>query len=259
MSTIELQAVQPFPWRQLLQYLSFRLVPGFESIEENHYQRLYSDGLVRVTYNESSGLLQIKSDLPVSQFDDVVARVSRIFRPQLCTQAIYKQLLPHLPVLAKTMGFRPLGCWDPFELCLRTIIGQQVTVAAANTIMGRLIERCGRLTPEAVIAADLTNMGMPGARVATLITLASAIADGDLDLSMPWPELKEALLKLRGIGPWTCGYLAIRLGMDDDAFPDTDVGLIRAAKVDSAKTLLASAEPWLPFRAYAAVGLWALD
>ena len=100
---------------------------------------------------------------------------------------------------------------------------------------------------------------MPGARVATLITLASAIADGDLDLSMPWPELKEALLKLRGIGPWTCGYLAIRLGMDDDAFPDTDVGLIRAAKVDSAKTLLASTEPWRPFRAYAAVGLWALD
>jgi len=256
---IELQVVQPFPWQQLLHYLSFRLVPEFESVENNHYQRVYRDGLVRVTYDEARGLLQIKSDLPEGQLDDVIVRVSRIFRPQLCTKIIYQQLLPHLPALAKTMGFRPLGCWDPFELCLRTIIGQQVTVAAANTIMARLIQRCGQLTPEAVIAADLTNMGMPGARVTTLITLASAIDDGELDLSRPWSELRDALIKLRGIGPWTCGYLAIRLGMDDDAFPETDVGLIRSAKADSAKALLASAEQWRPYRAYAAVGLWAID
>jgi DNA-3-methyladenine glycosylase II len=256
---IELQVMQPFPWQQLLHYLSFRLVPEFESVEHNHYQRVYRDDLVRVTYDESRGLLQIKSDLPEDQFDDVVVRVSRIFRPQLCTKKIYQQLLPHIPALAKTMGFRPLGCWDPFELCLRTIIGQQVTVAAANTIMRRLVERCGQLTPETVIAADLTNMGMPGARVAALITLATAIVEDDLDLSMPWSELRGALLKLRGIGPWTCGYLAIRLGMDDDAFPETDVGLIRAAKAESAQALLAGAEQWRPYRAYAAVGLWAID
>ena len=132
-------------------------------------------------------------------------------------------------------------------------------MAAANTIMRRLVERCGQLTPETVIAADLTNMGMPGVRVAALITLATAIVEDDLDLSMPWSELKGALLKLRGIGPWTCGYLAIRLGMDDDAFPETDVGLIRAAKAESAQALLAGAEQWRPYRAYAAVGLWAID
>ena len=256
---IELQVVQPFPWQQLLHYLSFRLVPEFESVEDNHYQRVYQDGLVRVTYDEARCLLQIESDLPEDRLDDVVIRVSRIFRPQLCTEIIYRQLLPHLPALSKTMGFRPLGCWDPFELCLRTIIGQQVTVAAANTIMRRLIERCGKLTPEAMIAADLTDMGMPGARVTALVTLATAIAEGELDLSMPWPELRDTLIKLRGIGPWTCGYLAIRLGMDEDAFPETDVGLIRSSKAESAKALLASAEQWRPYRAYAAVGLWALD
>ena len=256
---IELPVVQPFPWQQLLHYLSFRLVPEFESVENNHYQRVCRDGLVRVTYDEARSLLQIKSDLPEDRLDDVVIRVSRIFRPQLCTEIIYRQLLPHLPALSKTMGFRPLGCWDPFELCLRTIIGQQVTVAAANTIMRRLIERCGKLIPEAVIAADLTDMGMPGARVTTLVTLATAIAEGELDLSMPWPELRDTLIKLRGIGPWTCGYLAIRLGMDEDAFPETDVGLIRSAKAESAKALLASAEQWRPYRAYAAVGLWAID
>lgn len=256
---IELQVVQPFPWQQLLHYLSFRLVPEFESVENNHYQRVYRGGMVRVTFDEPTGLLQIKSDLPGKQLDDVIVRVSRIFRPQICTKAIYQQLLPHLPMLEKTLGFRPLGCWDPFELCLRTIIGQQVTVAAANTIMRRLIQRCGQLTPEAVIAVDLSNMGMPGARVTTLITLASAIVDGDIDLSLPWPEIRDALIKLRGIGPWTCGYLAIRLGMDEDAFPETDVGLIRSAKADSAKALLATAEQWRPYRAYAAVGLWALD
>jgi 3-methyladenine DNA glycosylase/8-oxoguanine DNA glycosylase len=256
---IELQVVRPFPWQQLLHYLSFRLVPEFESVENNHYQRVYRGGMVRVTFDEPASLLQIKSDLPGNQLVDVIVRVSRIFRPQLCTKAIYQQLLPHLPMLEKTFGFRPLGCWDPFELCLRTIIGQQVTVAVANTIMRRLIQRCGQLTPEAVIAADLSNMGMPGARVTTLITLASAIVDGDIDLSLPWPELRAALIKLRGIGPWTCGYLAIRLGMDEDAFPETDVGLIRSAKADSAKALLATAEQWRPYRAYAAVGLWALD
>ena len=234
-------------------------MPEYESVESNHYHRVYQDSLVRVTYDESRGLLQIKSDLPEDQLDDVIFRVSRIFRPQLCTKKIYQQLLPDLPALAKTVGFRPLGCWDPFELCLRTVIGQQVTVAAANTIMRRLIERCGQLTPGAVIAADLTNMGMPGARVTTLITLASAMANGELDLSRPWPELRATLIKLRGIGPWTCGYLAIRLGMDEDAFPETDVGLIRSAKADSAKALLATAEQWRPYRAYAAVGLWALD
>jgi 3-methyladenine DNA glycosylase/8-oxoguanine DNA glycosylase len=110
-----------------------------------------------------------------------------------------------------------------------------------------------------VIAADLTDMGMPGARVTALVTLATAIAEGELDLSMPWPELRDTLIKLRGIGPWTCGYLAIRLGMDEDAFPETDVGLIRSAKAESAKALLASAEQWRPYRAYAAVGLWAID
>ncbi|MDC1210592.1 hypothetical protein N8087_01560 [Porticoccaceae bacterium] len=259
MSIIELQVVQPFPWPQLLHYLSFRLVPEFESVEQNHYQRVYGDGLVRVTFDQPKGLLQIKSDLAGDQLDDVIARVSRIFHPQLCTKVIYQQLIPHLPRLEKTLGFRPLGCWDPFELCLRTIIGQQVTVAAANTIMRRLIQRCGQLTPETVIAADLTNMGMPGARVATLTGLARAIVEGDLDLSLAWPELRSALIKLRGIGPWTCDYLAIRLGMDEDAFPETDVGLMRAANAESAKALLASAEQWRPYRAYAAVSLWALD
>ena len=76
---IELQVVQPFPWQQLLQYLSFRLVPEFESVENNHYQRVYRDSLVRVSYSEPRGLLQISTDLPDDQLDDAVARVSRIF------------------------------------------------------------------------------------------------------------------------------------------------------------------------------------
>ena len=256
---IELPVVKPFPWQLLLNYLSFRCIPNFESIENDCYQRIHKGNKITVSYDKSRDLLQIQPDIEIENTEDVIRRVLRIFRPNLSTGAIFAKLSPQLPIVYKSIGFRPLGCWDPFELCVRTIIGQQVTVAAANTIMQRLVDRCGKLTPELIQSIKLDNMGMPGRRVQCIVDLAKAILEDEIDLSQPWPELNRTLAKLPGIGPWTRGYLAIRLGLDDDAFPETDVGLIRASGVDNAKVLLQQAESWRPYRAYAAVCLWSLE
>ena len=162
--------------------------------------------------------------------------------------------------LARVPGLRPLGAWSPFELCVRTILGQQVTVAAAGTLMGRLVERCGgALAPAALAAADLAGIGMPGRRAATVSTLARAVAEGRLDLAAPWEEVAAGLRAIPGIGPWTRDYLAIRLGRDPDALPTGDLGLQRAAGVASARALAARADRWRPFRALAATYLWAVS
>jgi 3-methyladenine DNA glycosylase/8-oxoguanine DNA glycosylase len=154
---------------------------------------------------------------------------------------------------------RPLGAWSPFELCVRTILGQQVTVAAAGTLMRRLVERCGTVTPECVADADFAAIGMPGKRVDTIRSFARAVGDGRVDFARPWADIEAALQGLPGFGPWTRAYLAIRLGRDPDAFPETDLGLIRAAQVSSPVQLLALADGWRPYRAYAATYLWAVS
>ena len=156
---------------------------------------------------------------------------------------------------------RPPGAWSPFELCVRTVIGQQVSVAAARTLFARLAERCGAqfhgLTPEALLAADLSAIGMPGRRVGSLLALAHAIAEENLQLEgRPWAETDAALRELPGFGPWTRAYLAIRLGREPDAFPESDLGLMRAAGADSPAALLRLAERWRPYRAHAAIHLW---
>jgi 3-methyladenine DNA glycosylase/8-oxoguanine DNA glycosylase len=124
--------------------------------------------------------------------------------------------------------------------------------------MRRLVERCGELSPECVVAANLENMGMPGKRASALQTFAQAVADGRVDFSQPWTSVDAALQTLPGFGPWTRAYLAIRLGRDPDAFPASDIGLIRAANVETPAQLLKLAESWRPMRAYAAIYLWAV-
>jgi 3-methyladenine DNA glycosylase/8-oxoguanine DNA glycosylase len=162
------------------------------------------------------------------------------------------------PRLERVPGMRPPGAWSPFELCVRTILGQQVTVAAAGTLMRRLVERCGSVTPECLASANLDNMGMPGKRVDALRSFATAALGGAVDFDRPWSDVETALRTLPGFGPWTRAYLGIRLGRDPDAFPETDIGLIRAAQVDTPAALLALAQSWRPYRAYAATYLWAV-
>ena len=256
---IDIAVTQPFPWEQLLIYLSSRCIPNFEHVENGSYYRAHNGKSIVVRYDPKRSLLNIEHAPDTHLKVEVVDRAKRLFFPELPTKAIYKQLAQTLPQSQEVKGFRPLGCWDPFELCIRTIIGQQVSVAAAQTIMQRMVDRCEILTPSAVITANLDNMGMPGRRVQTLQKLAQAIIDGNINFAWQWSQLDSALADIPGIGPWTRGYLAIRLGRDSDAFPETDVGLIRASGATDAKSLLRQAEQWKPYRAYAATCLWAME
>lgn len=251
----------PFPWRHLLDYFAHRLIPQVERIENDCYVRQVGARAIAVGYDPATTQLQVTANGRVKT-DQVLCNVRRLLDVDHDAQRINKHLRrsPVLkPRIAKVPGMRPLGAWSPFELCVRTIIGQQVTVAAAGTLMRRLVERCGTVTPECVSDANFASIGMPGKRVETIRTFARAAAEGRVDFDKPWPEVEAALKALPGFGPWTRGYLAIRLGRDPDAFPETDLGLIRAAQVDSPVQLLALADGWRPYRAYAATYLWAVS
>lgn len=250
---------EPFPWDWLLAYLSARLVSGAESIRPGEYRRAVDAGDVRVRYDTASAVLRVDGP-PGLDRADALARVARLFDASHDPAPVARHLRrsPYLrPLLRALPGLRPLGPWSGFELCVRTVLGQQVTVAAANTLMARLLDRCGRIEPATVATAPLDAMGMPGARVRTLQQLARAVVEGTLDPDCgDWPRIESGLRALPGFGPWTRAYLAIRLGRDPDAFPETDVGLIRGARAASAADLLRMAEPWRPFRAHAAIYLW---
>jgi 3-methyladenine DNA glycosylase/8-oxoguanine DNA glycosylase len=251
----------PFPWQHLLDYFSRRLIPQFERIENDCFVRQVGARTITVAYDAATAQLSVTANGRVKA-DQVLHNVGRLLDVDHDAQRIQKHLR-RSPVLkrriASVPGMRPLGAWSPFELCVRTILGQQVTVAGAGTLMRRLVERCGTVTPECVADADFTSIGMPGKRVDTIRMFARATADGRVDFAQPWPEVEAALKALPGFGPWTRAYLAIRLGRDPDAFPETDLGLIRAAQVDSPVQLLALADGWRPYRAYAATYLWAVS
>jgi DNA-3-methyladenine glycosylase II len=250
----------PFPWQVLLDYYSHRLTPGFETVDGGVYKRVMGKRTVTVEYEAKPSRLVVSSNGRIGA-DETLAAAARLFDVEHDHEMIREHLHRFKPLrqrLVNLPGMRPLGAWSPFELCLRTILGQQVTVAAAGTLMRRLVERCGSLTPECVVAAKLENMGMPGKRVAALQSFAQAMVDGRVDFSQPWSQVETALQTLPGFGPWTRAYLAIRLGRDRDAFPASDIGLIRAANVTTPAELLALAEAWRPWRAYAAVYLWAV-
>jgi AraC family transcriptional regulator of adaptative response / DNA-3-methyladenine glycosylase II len=169
-------------------------------------------------------------------------------------------------------GLRPVGAWDAFEVGVRAIVGQQVSVAGATTMIGRLVERLGTpvaglaelgLThlfpaPEELRSADLSGLGLTSARQSAIRTFAAAVADGELalDRSLPLDRFVADVSSLPGLGPWTAQYLALRMG-EPDAFPAGDLALRRGAGVATSAELAALAEAWRPHRATAAVHLWA--
>ncbi len=175
--------------------------------------------------------------------------------------------------LDRRPGLRLPGAWDPFELSVRAILGQQVSVAGATTLAGRLAERFGRPLPKPVgplcrlfprpadlVGADIAAIGMPRTRGATIAALAQAVDSGELDFDRLGPHWEEHLQRLPGIGEWTAQYIGMRALGEPDAFPASDLGLLRAVDPSRATTprqLRERAEKWRPWRAYAAVYLWA--
>jgi len=256
----DIPVIEPFPWHALVDYLSHRLTPQIERVDANAYVRRVGQREVTVQFDAERGRLLVSANGRV-RTADITMRVTRMFDVTHESQPIAKHLSldPALAARLKAVpGMRPLGAWSSFELCVRTIIGQQVTVAAAGTLMRRLVERCGEVTPACVLSAETTNMGMPGKRVETIRNFARAVLEERVQLDLPWPSVNAALAELPGFGPWTRAYLGIRLGRDPDAFPESDLGLIRAVNAASPAALLEQAEAWRPFRAHAATYLWAV-
>jgi 3-methyladenine DNA glycosylase/8-oxoguanine DNA glycosylase len=228
----------PFHWHALLDFLRSRCVPG-ESVVDDVYRR----GEVEVRFDGRK--LVVNSDDP-----EVLARVRRLFDVDADVAAIAKHFSKDetlAPLLARNEGIRVPGAWDPFEVCVRAIVGQQVSVAGATTIMTRIVTRYGT-SPERIARARGTNIGMPAARWETIRGIARAAAAGELTL--------ERIASLRGIGPWTASYIAMRVFRDPDAFPHTDLGIRKAMAMAPEREILARAEAWRPWRAYAAMLLW---
>jgi len=235
-------------------YLAPRVTPELESAGGARFTR----GTVSVSYDPPAQSLRCT-------FADVdpADKVRRLFDTEHDPREVGR-LFARCPVLRarwwRVPGMRVPGCWEPFELCLRVILGQQVSVAAAHTLMSRLVARCPGLAADRVADTDLSGIGVTGSRLWTIRMLAQRVAGGDIRFAaQSWPEVAARLREIPGFGPWTLAYLALRLGRDADAFPETDLGLLRAAGLERPAELRRMAEAWRPFRGYAAMYLWAVE
>ena len=261
MTVVRLEARPPFDGAAILDFLAARAVPGVESVVGSVYERAG----VSVTVGDDGIEAAVE---PGVDREAAATRIRRLFDLDANAAAIDAALAgdPAMaPLVEATPGVRVPGAWDGFEVAVRAVVGQQVTVAAARTLLGRIVARCdGSGFPDAaaIVAADLDRLGMPGARVRTLRSLAEAVVRGEIsfDGSIRRDDTVAALLNVRGIGPWTASYIAMRALGDSDAFPVADVGVRAGAArlglpVEPA-ALLARAETWRPWRSYATVRLW---
>lgn len=268
-------------WDELLAYAAARAVPQVEDVGDGVYRRVIlvddEPGVLEIERGEADHLV-LRAHLPYwDGLIHVVERARRIFGLDAPVDEAAAALStdPVIgPLVAARPGLRVPGTWDPFELGVRAIVGQQVSVSGATTLMGRLVERLGRPVPglqplglthafpsaKAVAVGDLAGVGLTGARVAAVQAFAAAVDSGDvrLDRSVSLEELVASLVAVRGVGPWTANYIALRLG-ERDAFPAGDLGLRRSlARLAPgvATPLDQVAQAWSPWRATAAVHLW---
>jgi AraC family transcriptional regulator of adaptative response / DNA-3-methyladenine glycosylase II len=277
---IALDATLPFDWAPFVAFLAARAIPGIEAVDGNRYRRsIRVDGVPgTIEIRPTDRGLAASIDGPPA--DDAIGwRLRRWFDLDADVDAIDRHLVrdPLLaPLVAAHPGLRVPGAWDPFELAIRAIVGQQVSVAGARTIAGRIVARAGDWlpapsgsvvalfpTPDQLAAADLTAIGMPGARARAIVGFASAVA-GDPRLLAPSEDLEAIVRRLKalpGIGEWTAQYVALRGLKHPDSFPASDLGILRAlADPDGRRPTpaeaLARAEAWRPYRAYGAQHLW---
>jgi 3-methyladenine DNA glycosylase/8-oxoguanine DNA glycosylase len=235
-----LPAREPFAWDLLLAWLGARAIPGLEAVADGRYRRAGWGEIARV-----AGGVELCGDAAP---EDVVRVFDLGHDPAPLARALGPD--PRLgPLLARAPGIRVPGAWSGWELAVRAVLGQQVSVAGARRTAEKLVAAHGGFPPpEAVVGGPLPSM--PAARERALRALATAVAGGlRLDPPLDVAATRAALLALPGFGPWTVEYIALRALRDPDAWPGTDLWLRRAAEG-------ADPERWRPWRAYAAMLLW---
>ena len=288
--TLQLRYRPPYDWDSMLAFLRSRAIAGVEFVDDKSYFRTVEVkgvlGSIEVKHVPARNSLSVSIRFPdVRLLPAIVARVRRLFDLGADIETIDHHLScdPVLaPLVARRPGLRAPGGWDGFEIGIRAVLGQQITVSAARRLAGQLVSFHGRVVPKAFLihpelsrsfptakrlaSAPSIGLAMPGARSAALKAVAEAAA-ADPNLFRPFGSIEETVSRLRairGIGEWTAQYIALRAIREMDAFPATDIGLLRiAASIDGEKTtpkaLLSRAESWRPWRAYAAQHLWAAD
>jgi AraC family transcriptional regulator of adaptative response / DNA-3-methyladenine glycosylase II len=275
----------PYDFDALLAFLRSRALPGVELVGEQAYARVFGSadapGWLRLGQwpdGEHALRLELHGATP-PQLLPLVTTLRRMFDLDAEPRAIAATLgacSVLKPLLRKRPGLRLPGGWDGFEIAVRAVLGQQVSVAAARTLATRIVQRWGaplnappmpgleRLfpTPAQLADADLREIGVTTARAATIRGIAQALLDGRVDFraEQSMDEFVARWVALPGIGEWTAHYMAMRALSQPDAFPAADLILRRVAASDgpelSTKALTALAESWRPWRAYAVMHLW---
>ncbi|HEV2453642.1 MAG TPA: DNA-3-methyladenine glycosylase 2, partial [Verrucomicrobiae bacterium] len=275
----------PFDWERLLGFLSQRVIPRVEEVRNGAYFRTVQinrqnqviTGHLEVSHDEEKHVLNVRlSDSLLPVCAPILERLKRLFDLQadpLVINSVLGKFAERRP------GLRLPGSFDGFEMAVRAVLGQQISVTAASTLAGRLALRFGeplsippvspvaaldRLfpTPQKLASAtvgEIGRLGIPGRRAKTLIALSRAVADGALSLE-PGNRIEDTfkeLHKIPGIGEWTVQYIAMRALSWPDAFPHTDLGVRKAMATERPDEVLRLAEKWRPWRAYATLHLWA--
>ncbi len=286
--TLRLGYRAPYDWEAMLSFLAARAIDGVELVDGDRYYRTLAVGDALGSIEVAAGRDCLHATIRVSHVRAllaIVARLRRLFDLDANVEAIGAHLRRDgglAPLLARRPGLRTPGAWDEFELAVRAVLGQQITVAAARRLAGKLAAGAGTRvtadvtgheqltlffpTPAELAATDLSWLGMPEARIHALQALARAVV-ADPALLHPtgaYDGTIERLRALPGFGAWTVQYWALRALKDTDAFPEGDVALLRSPAVAngtplSRKALLARAETWRPWRAYAAQHLWTAE
>ncbi len=286
--TLKLRFRAPYDWDAMIGFLRLRAIPGVERLTSVEYARTIAIGqdmgtvAVRPVGQDQ---LAVQVRFPrMAALPTILTRVRRVFDLGADPLVIGAHLSTDLELagrVAARPGLRVPGAWEGFELAIRAILGQQITVPAAVRLAGKLAAQYGQPLPEAwaqpgldlafptaerLAGEDLSSLGMPGARARALTAMAAASV-ADPALFGPRQDLDSAIAALKalpGIGEWTAQYVAMRQLREPDAFPAADIGLMRALETPdgerpSPAQLLARAEAWRPWRAYAAVHLWTAD
>lgn len=280
---LRLPFAPPYDWDSMIAFLATRAIPGVEAVGDGRYRRSIEIEGVRAAFEvhrvtgENCLRLRLLAALPLDLLR-ITERVRGLFDLDCDPRRIARHLSRDKRLAAhvrRRPGLRLPGAWDPFEMAVRAILGQQVSVRGACTLAGRLAQSFGERaqvelpgvthtfpTAARLAGADLRQIGLPSARAAAIRNLASAISEGRLvlDGSRDLDATIAALTALPGIGPWTAQYIAMRALREPDAFPAGDLG-IRKALARNGDTLgpaavERAAEAWRPFRAYAVMHLW---
>lgn len=278
----------PYRWEAMLSFLASRAIPGIERVEGGTYARAVSiksagvwcGGWIRIGHQPARRVLTVQASamlLPV--LPQVLARVRHLFDLS-CDPAAVDGALDVMNALNPAMqipGTRLPGCFDAFEMAVRAVLGQQVTVSAARTLASRMVQAFGAAvatgvqglshtfpSAERIVALEgpigdhLGPLGIIGSRARTILALAQALESGEINFgpaATPEAEM-EKLLALPGIGPWTAHYIAMRAMAWPDAFLPTDVGIKKALAPHTPRQIADMAEAWRPWRSYATINLW---